>query len=70
MRRRIMSTVIPFKEASRVIDVVKELEQAVYDDMVTEAVLVYRTKAGQIHRYWFGEDSTLWSPVGPLVGGA
>ena len=57
--------VIPFKEAPDIVNVVKELEQAVKDDQVTEAVLIYRIKPtnndekGRIHRYWFGGDSTI-----------
>ena len=57
--------VIPLKEAPMIVDVVKELEQAVIDDHVTEAVLIYRVKPtndnekGRIHRYWFGDDSTI-----------
>jgi hypothetical protein len=61
----VMGKVIPLKEAPEIVGVVKELEQGVVDDSVTEAILIYRTKPtndnekGHIHRYWFGENSTI-----------
>lgn len=57
--------IIHLKEAPQVVDVVKQLEQAVINDEVTEAVLIYRVKPttdyelGRIMRYWFGENSTI-----------
>ena len=58
-----MPKVIPFKEAPEIVAVVKNLEQDI--DNVSEAVLIYRVKptnddeTGRIHRYWFGEGSTI-----------
>jgi hypothetical protein len=60
-----MGKVIPLKDAPEIVDVVRELEQGVKDDLVTEAVLIYRTKPtndnerGRIHRYWFEDNSTM-----------
>lgn len=58
-----MSKVIPLTEPPLIVEVVKELESQI--DNVTEAVLIYRVgpttedEKGRIHRYWFGEGSTM-----------
>jgi len=60
-----MAKVVPIKEPPIIIDVVEELRDFVEKDMVTEAVVIYRTKGndetecGRIRRYWFGDNSTI-----------